>query len=599
MKNASAALKAFIPLTRQFFEADLFTVTPGGPQNWLRWSQDFTKSVWTKSNTIVNSTPIVGPDGQTYTTIEINQNVAANGQLSNVGRVFTFSIWLKAGTLTGNIHLFIENDAGNTLFGSLTVTPTSTWTRYSLTAVLAAGTTGILAAIDPINDTGTGTYYIWGAQIEQRGSAGPYIATQGTGRYGNAGPVPEIIRLTSTDRDIAWQGNTYFSGAAQNLLSWSQGFNNSIWLYSQLTQPSSPTIVAPDGTTTAYALIPTGGATNSFVRQQIPMTAGVNYTFSVWLKVPSGSKTIGLLINDSAGLGPGTQVNVNLTAAWQRFSVTRTAQIPLSDSGPIIGGNSSWTAGEVDVWGAQFEIANTLSSYLPTYAIPWSNGKISRSNLKWAVGLTVDTLNLMIDAPNLAPLIVNGFFDGARVQLDRLYGTSFGQWIDSVTLFAGNVADIKTLGRTRCEFEVRSRVELMNNSLPRQIYQPSCRWSLFDPGCTLNKLSFGVVGIVQSGSTQFQLAGAAGLGFTDGYFDLGTIVFVTGPNAGFAVTVKNYSHTNGTVTFFALLPKPPNTGDTFIIYPGCDKRQTTCSGKFNNLINFGGMPYVPVPEMAI
>jgi hypothetical protein len=42
----------------------------------------------------------------------------------------------------------------------------------------------------------------------------------------------------------------------------------------------------------------------------------------------------------------------------------------------------------------------------------------------------------------------------------------------------------------------------------------------------------------------------------------------------------------------------PAPGDTFIAYPGCDKTQSTCSGKFSNLVNFGGSPYIPVPETS-
>ena len=34
-------------------------------------------------------------------------------------------------------------------------------------------------------------------------------------------------------------------------------------------------------------------------------------------------------------------------------------------------------------------------------------------------------------------------------------------------------------------------------------------------------------------------------------------------------------------------------GDTFAVYPGCDKRLETCIGRFNNVINFRGEPYVP------
>jgi hypothetical protein len=40
----------------------------------------------------------------------------------------------------------------------------------------------------------------------------------------------------------------------------------------------------------------------------------------------------------------------------------------------------------------------------------------------------------------------------------------------------------------------------------------------------------------------------------------------------------------------------PAPGDQFVVYPGCDKLQRTCQFKFNNILQFGGMPYVPQPE---
>jgi hypothetical protein len=36
-------------------------------------------------------------------------------------------------------------------------------------------------------------------------------------------------------------------------------------------------------------------------------------------------------------------------------------------------------------------------------------------------------------------------------------------------------------------------------------------------------------------------------------------------------------------------------GDTFTIYPGCNKLRTTCQA-FGNDINFGGQPFIPPPE---
>ncbi len=83
----------------------------------------------------------------------------------------------------------------------------------------------------------------------------------------------------------------------------------------------------------------------------------------------------------------------------------------------------------------------------------------------------------------------------------------------------------------------------------------------------------------------------------DAYFDNGQLAFITGPNAGLVKAIKTFLGQQ--FTFNSPLPFPPNAGDTFIAYPGCDKTQSTCTNKFGNLVNFEGMPYVPVPETAI
>lgn len=229
---------------------------------------------------------------------------------------------------------------------------------------------------------------------------------------------------------------------------------------------------------------------------------------------------------------------------------------------------------------------------------------ITRGTMKQSLGLQVETLDLSIDIKptNLylgVPLLKQlsaGVLDGARFQLDRLFGSQFGAWVDSVTLFTGNIADIKELGRTRCSLQVRSRLELLNNSLPRMLFQPSCRWSLYDSGCTLSKGAFTTTKTVASGSTALTIKSNATQ--ANGYYDLGTIAFLTGPNTGVSATVKQYLNASGTFMLHTPLPNTPGTGDTFSASAGCDKLRSTCSGKFSNLINFGGMPFIPVPESA-
>jgi uncharacterized phage protein (TIGR02218 family) len=41
------------------------------------------------------------------------------------------------------------------------------------------------------------------------------------------------------------------------------------------------------------------------------------------------------------------------------------------------------------------------------------------------------------------------------------------------------------------------------------------------------------------------------------------------------------------------MPYPVAVGDQFTISAGCDRSMGTCIGRFNNIVNFRGEPYVP------
>jgi hypothetical protein len=71
-------------------------------------------------------------------------------------------------------------------------------------------------------------------------------------------------------------------------------------------------------------------------------------------------------------------------------------------------------------------------------------------------------------------------------------------------------------------------------------------------------------------------------------------------------TVKTYLNANGLVTPVKPFPYTPQAGETFTIYPGCDKvgqiggdiAAGTCQVKFSNIARFKGTPFVPTPENA-
>ena len=77
----------------------------------------------------------------------------------------------------------------------------------------------------------------------------------------------------------------------------------------------------------------------------------------------------------------------------------------------------------------------------------------------------------------------------------------------------------------------------------------------------------------------------------------GSLVFTSGANANVRATVKSVG-VGALYNLMYPLPFAPATGDTFNVAFGCDHTQGTCQGKFANLANFRGFPYVPPPQVA-
>lgn len=228
---------------------------------------------------------------------------------------------------------------------------------------------------------------------------------------------------------------------------------------------------------------------------------------------------------------------------------------------------------------------------------------IHRDRVKQQVGIEVSTMRLrvyprsgdQIGGVDWIPAARSGALDGALVTLQRAY-----LWhpavppIGVLTSFKGRVSTIQA-GRSGAEIEVKSYLEVLNIPMPRNLVQPGCIHTLYDVGCTLNRENFAEESEVEADSTRTVIN--CNLTQDAGYFDLGAVTFTSGVNSGVSRGVKSY--TPGVLTLSFPLPSTPETGDEFTAYPGCDKKQGTCTNKFNNLPNFKAMPFVPVPETAV
>ncbi|PIZ63653.1 hypothetical protein COY17_00395, partial [Candidatus Saccharibacteria bacterium CG_4_10_14_0_2_um_filter_52_9] len=145
-------------------------------------------------------------------------------------------------------------------------------------------------------------------------------------------------------------------GAFANLLTYSEQFDNAAWTKTNVTAPTADTIAAADGNTTAESLADSAsGGSVSQTSGTAPTNA--NYTFSVWLKAPSGTQSVDLRI-DGATTGTGTVNTVTATTTWQRFSVTQNTNGFTGNIKVLIFPGGTGASGTIHAWGAQLVLAS-------------------------------------------------------------------------------------------------------------------------------------------------------------------------------------------------------------------------------------------------
>jgi len=89
----------------------------------------------------------------------------------------------------------------------------------------------------------------------------------------------------------------------------------------------------------------------------------------------------------------------------------------------------------------------------------------------------------------------------------------------------------------------------------------------------------------------------------DDWFNDGVLTWETGNNAGVSVEVKDWVNSTGAIELFRGMPFEVQAADKFRLYPGCDKRKSTCKDKFQisgsihfgngNVLNYHGDPFIP------
>ena len=276
----------------------------------------------------------------------------------------------------------------------------------------------------------------------------------------------------------------------------------------------------------------------------------------------------------------------------------------------------------------QFTLQDGSSSYYSSIDLSLVvNGQTYRADqvridgmtYKVAVGLDTDQQQIklsynpvdLIDGVPWSVALRTRIFDGCYVRRSRAFYTAFNlPPVGVVPLFAGRISTATSVGRKEAQVSVRSLPLLLDTLMPRNTYQTGCIHGLFDVGCGLIKANYQMAWSVASGPTNATIPMPSDLpplpvalaGNTEGLgiFVQGTMLFTSGVNEGIYRTIKGISETAPhSLDLVYPLETPPAVGDTFNIWPGCDKTSATCAARFDNLGRFRGFPFTPSAELVL
>ena len=401
------------------------------PYNLLTYSEQFNNATWNKINSTVVSNTTTAPNG-TLTADSLTDN-STNGihVISNSGGgtgVFTFSFYAKANTLnriglltaasvnttlssTAQVFDLLNGTVVNTISGvnASIETLANSWFRCSVTLNALASGLYFITCIKTgtnIGYIGSGeSVFIWGAQLVTDTSAKEYFPT--TDRLN----IPRIDYTNGSCPSILVEPQR------TNLLLRSEEFDNASWLKNGVSVTANNT-VSPNNTLTADRI---NNATNSdFISQIVTGTAGITYTFTIYIKNDNSTQTrvfvrntidslsglinwSGSILTSISSVTGGTLNFMELSNGWYRLNGVFTSVE--SSIRPRILPDTTAGSRSVFLWGAQLEVGSNATSYIPTVAsaVTRNADVISKTGLTGITTITEtfedDTTNVISGSP--------------------------------------------------------------------------------------------------------------------------------------------------------------------------------------------------------
>ncbi len=214
---------------------------------------------------------------------------------------------------------------------------------------------------------------------------------------------------------------------------------------------------------------------------------------------------------------------------------------------------------------------------------------IKREKVNFSVDLRVDQTSVRL-ARNwgLDRAVTANLLSGAAFSITRVRKEAPDH--DNMLLFDGEIANIAS-GFSEIQLRAQT-LDFLNFLLPRREIQVACNWKLYDKFCSVGVTTFQSSGVTSQASATGRILNSTTFsGETNEYYTLGYVEITSGDNKHLKRSIS--SHTSDAVTVIPPFPFTLAQSTSFKVVPGCRHDIGDCEDKFNNLINYGGFPYVP------
>jgi hypothetical protein len=219
-------------------------------------------------------------------------------------------------------------------------------------------------------------------------------------------------------------------GYQQNLLTYSEQFDNAAWLTGGLSVTAN-SVNGPDGSVnTAEKVSLVSGVTNR-LRQTYASGAvgGRTFSFSFWARAASGTQSATAALGDFSANTDRSSLDFTLTTTWKRYYLSHTfdgATASTSVQGEVVSMTPT-SSYDIYVWGGQLTESRGAQAYVPTVAALYTGTTeaVLATNLYVGNGSKITSHLSQAYALNLAaPGAVPGCVDSAA---QTLTGVALGQ----------------------------------------------------------------------------------------------------------------------------------------------------------------------------